>query len=195
MYLDLPKATWAVTQFLSMQNDACTLQEQLGFSHAFHIIVLCWCCQCLYKTLQTKVQTVYDLYETLCESLAAEMSVKTSSLDFSPKLNGVKYKLDVSGFVWFTLNEHIDESLFHAASKCKYSVTNFIVQNAFKLPKIKSLNTIDICMDPLRYLKWDIYIKHLYLLYVLSSCVKKFEKGFSGKIDFFFLLHTSVFLF
>lgn len=30
MHLALPKATRAVTQFLSMQNDTCTPQEQLG---------------------------------------------------------------------------------------------------------------------------------------------------------------------
>ncbi len=154
---------------VSVNADTCTLQEQLGFSHAFHNIVLCWCCQCPYKTLHAYckyrlfmicMKRCVKVWQLKCQS-------KMSSLDFSPKLNWVKYKLDVSGFVLFTLNHCTNECLFHTASKCKYSVTN-CVQDAFKLPKIKSLYTIAISMDPLLYLKLYIHIKHFYLLYVLS---------------------------
>ncbi len=118
---------------------------------------------------------------------------KTSSLDFSPKLNWVKYKLDISGFVLFTLNHCTNECLFHTASKCKYSVTN-CVQDAFKLPKIKSLYTIAISMDPLHYLKLYIHIKHFYLLYVLSlwkEIIKRvFRKKKNYKLFFIFFIKT-----
>lgn len=82
-----------------MQNDICTLQEQFGFLTLSTLLFSVGVASVSIRHYKHKIQTIYDLHETLCESLAAEMSVKMSSLDFSPKLNWVKYKLDVLGFV------------------------------------------------------------------------------------------------